>query len=73
MGPIALPENIIRQSGLDFTILRLTATPYLTAGVKDLKQMFSIPLSNGVEFCHPGNAALAIGNTIKNFALSRLM
>jgi hypothetical protein len=45
----------------------LTATPYLTAGLKDLKQMYSIPLNNRVEFCHPYNVALAIANTIKDF------
>jgi nucleoside-diphosphate-sugar epimerase len=60
-------ENIIKQSGLDFVILRLTATPYLTAKFKDLKQMFSIPLNNRVEFCHPDNIALAIGNAVKYF------
>jgi nucleoside-diphosphate-sugar epimerase len=60
-------ENIIKQSGLDFAILRLTSTPYLTFDMKDLKQMFSIPLSNRVEFCHPENVALAIGNAISNF------
>ncbi len=60
-------ENIIKQSGLDFVILRLTATPYLTAEMKDLKQMFGIPLNNRVEFCHPDNVALAIGNAVKNF------
>jgi UDP-glucose 4-epimerase len=60
-------ENIIKQSGIDFVILRLTATPYLKVGIKDFKQMFSIPLNNRVEFCHPFNVALAVGNAIKNF------
>jgi nucleoside-diphosphate-sugar epimerase len=60
-------ENIIKQSGLDFLILRLTAVPYLTIRLKDLKQMFDIPLNNRVEFCHPENAALAIGNAIRDF------
>jgi nucleoside-diphosphate-sugar epimerase len=62
-----MAENIIKQSGLDFVILRLTATPYLTFNVNDLKQMYSIPLNNRVEFCHPYNVAFAIGNTVKNF------
>jgi UDP-glucose 4-epimerase len=60
-------ENIIKQSGLNFVILRLTAIPYLTIEVKDLKQIYSIPLNNRVEFCHPDNVALAIGNAVKNF------
>jgi len=62
-----LAENVIKQSGVDFVILRLTSTPYLTAKMKDLKQMFGIPLNNRVEFCHPNNVALAIGNAVKNF------
>jgi UDP-glucose 4-epimerase len=61
-------ENVIKQSGLDFVILRLTATPYLTFNAKDLKQMYDIPLHNRVEFCHPDNIALAIGNSVENFA-----
>jgi UDP-glucose 4-epimerase len=60
-------ENIIKQSGLDFVILRLTATPYLTFKMKDLKKMFAIPLYNRVEICHPEDIALAIGNAVKNF------
>ena len=60
-------EDVIKQSGLDFVILRLTATPYLTFKMNDLKQMYSIPLNNRVEFCHPYNVALAIGNAAKNF------
>ena len=60
-------ENIIKQSGLNYVILRLTATPYLSFNVKDLKQMYDIPLNNRVEFCHPDNIALAIGNAVKNF------
>jgi nucleoside-diphosphate-sugar epimerase len=61
-------ENIIKWSGLDYLILRLTSTPYLTANFKGMKQMFDIPLNNRVEFCHPGNVALAIGNAVHDFA-----
>jgi UDP-glucose 4-epimerase len=60
-------ENVIKESGLDFVILRLTATPYLTASVTDLKRMYDIPPNNRVEFCHPDNIALAIGNSVKSF------
>lgn len=59
-------EIIIANSGLDFAILRLTATPYLTMNFKGLKQMYSIPLNNRIEFCHPGSIALAIGNAVQN-------
>jgi nucleoside-diphosphate-sugar epimerase len=63
-----LAENLIRQSGLDFVILRLTATMYLAFEVSDVRRMFSIPVNNRVEFCHPDDAALAIANAVKNFA-----
>jgi len=60
-------EKLIKHSGIDYLILRLTSTPYLTARFSDLKQMFSIPLNNRVEFCHPNNIALAIGNAVSDF------
>jgi len=46
-------ENLIKQSGIDYLILRLTAVMYFDYEVSDLKRMFSIPLDNRVEFCHP--------------------
>jgi nucleoside-diphosphate-sugar epimerase len=64
-----LAENLIRQSGLDFVILRLTATMYLAFEVSDLRRMFSVPINNRVEFCHPDDAALALVNTVKNFTI----
>ncbi len=60
-------ENIIRESGLDYLILRLTAVMYFTHEVSDLKRMFSVPLDNRVEFCHPDDLALAILNAVKSF------
>jgi nucleoside-diphosphate-sugar epimerase len=62
-----MAENIIKQSGLDYLILRLTAVPYLTIRFKDLKQMFDVPLDNRVEFCHPQNVALAVNNAVTVF------
>ena len=62
-----LAENLIRQSGLDFLILRLTATMYLAFELRDLKRMFSVPIRNRVEFCHPNDAALALVNAVKDF------
>ena len=60
-------ENIIKESGIDYVILRLTATMYLNFSVSDLRRMFTVPLNNRVEYCHPDDTATAIFNAVKNF------
>jgi UDP-glucose 4-epimerase len=60
-------EAIIKESGIDYVILRLTATMYLSFSISDLKRMFTVPLNNRVEYCHPNDTASAILNAIKNF------
>lgn len=61
-------EDLIRESGIDHLILRLTATPYSKISLNDLNaQMFIVPLENRVEFCHPDDATLAIVNSVKYF------
>jgi nucleoside-diphosphate-sugar epimerase len=60
-------ENLIKESGIDYVILRLTATMYLSFGISDLKRMFTVPLYNRVEYCHPNDTAAAILNAVKNF------
>lgn len=60
-------ENVIRESGLDHLILRLTAVMYFTHEVSDLKRMYTVPLDNRVEFCHPDDLALAIRNAVRSF------
>jgi nucleoside-diphosphate-sugar epimerase len=60
-------ENVIRSSGIDYLILRLSAVMYLTFGISDLKRMFTIPLDNRIEYCHPYDTALAIVNGVKDF------
>lgn len=63
-------ENIIKESGIDYLILRLTAVPYLSLALGDVKtQMYTIPLKNRLEFCHPDDVALAMVNAVKNFQL----
>jgi nucleoside-diphosphate-sugar epimerase len=37
-------EEVIRESGIDYLILRLTAVMYFSFEVSDMKRMFSIPL-----------------------------
>jgi nucleoside-diphosphate-sugar epimerase len=60
-------ENLIKESGIDYLILRLTAIMYFDFKVSDLRRMFSVPLNNRVEFCHPDDLSLAILNSMKNF------
>jgi len=60
-------ENLIRKSGIDYLILRLTAIMYFSFEISDMKRMFSIPLDNRLEFCHPDDLAVAIRNAAKNF------
>ena len=60
-------ENLIKEAGIDYAILRLTATMYFIFKVSDIKRMFTVPLDNRIEFCHPDNTALAILNAVKNF------
>jgi nucleoside-diphosphate-sugar epimerase len=60
-------EDVIRESGIDYLILRLTAIMYFDFEISDLKRMFSIPLNNRLEFCHPDDLAVAILNAVKYF------
>jgi len=60
-------ENVIKQSGIDYLILRLTAVMYFNFEVSDLRRMFGVPLNNRVEFCHPDDLAVAIVNAVKNW------
>jgi UDP-glucose 4-epimerase len=61
-------ENLVRASGIDYVILRLTPVPYEKISYTDMKyQMFIIPLENRIEFCHPDDANLAIVNAVKYF------
>jgi len=63
-------EGLIKESGIDHVILRVTAVPYLRITPRDVKaHLYSIPLKNRVEFCHPDDAALATVNSVKNFEL----
>jgi nucleoside-diphosphate-sugar epimerase len=63
-------ENLIKESGIDYVILRATAVPYLRITPRDMKtHLYTIPLKNRLEFCHPDDAALAAVNSVKNFEL----
>jgi nucleoside-diphosphate-sugar epimerase len=61
-------EDLIRESGIDYVILRWTSVPYQKISLNDMNaQMFIVPLENRVEFCHPDDATLAIVNSVKYF------
>ena len=61
-------ENLIKESGIGYVILRLTSVPDPRRKISDFKtQMFTIPLKNRVEFCHADDLALSILNAVKNF------
>jgi nucleoside-diphosphate-sugar epimerase len=60
-------EEVIRESGIDYLILRLTAIMYLSFDLSDMNRIFSIPLDNRLEFCHPDDLAVAVGNALKKF------
>ncbi len=60
-------EEIIRQSGVEHVVLRLSAAMYTVFTLKDMKMIYSIPADNRVEMCHPEDAAVAIVNAISRF------
>lgn len=52
-------ERMVRESGLDWAILRFGAVPLL--GQID-PLMFEVPLNNRIEFVHPKDVGLAVAN-----------
>ena len=62
-------ENLIKEAGIDYAILRLTVTMYLIFRVSDMKRMLTVPLENRIEFCHADDTARAILNAVRDFEL----
>jgi nucleoside-diphosphate-sugar epimerase len=60
-------ERVIKQAGIDYLVLRLTAIMYFTFNLSDMKRIFSVPLNNRIEFCHPDDLARAVVNAVGNF------
>lgn len=60
-------EELIKGSGMDYVILRMTLIPPEKISLGELKRMYTLPLRNRIEFCHPDDTALAILNAVKNF------
>jgi len=61
-------ENLIRESGIDYVILRLTSVMYEKFTLDDIQhQMFIVPLETRIEFCHQDDANLAVVKSVKYF------
>jgi nucleoside-diphosphate-sugar epimerase len=58
-------ENLIKEAGLEYAILRLAPAFELDASA--LKLMFRLPLENRLEFCHPDDVAQAVANAVRRF------
>jgi nucleoside-diphosphate-sugar epimerase len=64
-------ETLIRESGIDYVILRISAAMYTVFEMSDIRRMYGIPLDNRVEMCHPDEVSLAIVNAVRNFTAAR--
>ena len=64
-------ENLIRESGIDCVILRLSAAMYTVFELSDVRRLYDIPLDNRLEICHPEEVSLAIVNAIVNFEAAK--
>ncbi|MBD3230424.1 MAG: NAD-dependent epimerase/dehydratase family protein [Candidatus Lokiarchaeota archaeon] len=59
-------EKDVRNSNLEWIILRFAEAPYLNVDLKpkNLKRMYSIPWNQRVEFVHPLDVATAVTNAV---------
>ena len=61
-------EDLLKESGIDHVILRLTSILYTRFSLGEARTfMFTIPLRNRVEICHPQDMATAVLNAVKRF------
>lgn len=60
-------ETLIRESGIDYVILRLSAAMYTVFEMSDVRRLYGIPLNNRLELCHPEEVSVAIMNAVVNF------
>jgi nucleoside-diphosphate-sugar epimerase len=58
-------ENLIREAGIEYAILRLAPAFELDASA--LRLMFRLPVENRLEFCHPDDVAQAVANAVGRF------
>jgi nucleoside-diphosphate-sugar epimerase len=64
-------ETLIRESGIDCVILRLSAAMYTVFEMSDVRRLYGIPLDNRLEICHPDEVSLAVVNAIVNFETAK--
>lgn len=64
-------ETLIRESGIDHVILRISAAMYTVFEMSDIRRMYGIPLDNRVEMCHPDEVSLAVVNAVTGFEAAR--
>lgn len=64
-------ETLIRESGIDCVILRLSVAMYTVFQVSDVRRMYGIPLDNRIEVCHPNEVSLAVANAVANFEAAK--
>ena len=61
-------EEVLRGSGIDYVILRLTSILWTDFGLAEARRfMYTIPLRNRVEICHPEDMATAVLHAVKGF------
>lgn len=65
----ALAENVVRESGLPWTVFRFAAAVYLTIRKGGFAQMRIIPPENRIEFVHIYDVAEAFCNAMNNEAV----
>ncbi len=61
-------EDLVRESGLDWAILRFTAVPRFDESLNPerLRAMFAINLDDRMEFLHPDDAGLALLQAVRS-------
>ncbi len=69
-------ERLVRESGLQWVVLRLSAAPavdYDWLARSRRSEMFHVPLSQRVEFVHPRDVGLAITNAVTADVVGRVL
>ncbi len=60
-------EMLVRESGLDFLVLRLGANPHLELHPSMFREMFIQPFDSRIEFTHVEDTVTAIVNAVQRF------
>ncbi len=60
-------EMLVRESGLDFVVLRLGANPHLELALSMFRDMYIQPYDSRIEFTHVQDTATAIVHAVERF------